>query len=40
MSKKKKKPAEFRFYELPNGEPVLALTGSKWIQVYGENINS
>lgn len=40
MSKKKKKPAEFRFYELPGGEPVLALTGSKWIQVYGENINN
>lgn len=40
MSKKRKEPAEFRFYEIPNDEPVLALTGSKWIQVYGENINN
>ena len=40
MSKKKKTPAEFRFYEVPHDEPVLALTGSKWIQVYGENIHS
>lgn len=40
MSKKKKEPAEFRYYEIPNNEAVLALTGSKWIQVYGENINN
>lgn len=40
MSKKKKKAAEFRFYELPQDEPVLALMGSKWIQVYGENIDN
>jgi AraC-like DNA-binding protein len=40
MAKKKKKPAEFRFYELPQDEPVLALMGDKWIQVYGENINN
>ena len=40
MPKKKKKQAEFRFYELPQDEPVLALMGSKWIQVYGENINN
>jgi AraC-like DNA-binding protein len=40
MAKKKKKPAEFRFYELPQEEPVLALMGEKWIQVYGENINN
>lgn len=40
MSKKKKNPAEFRFYEIPQEEPVLALMGSKWIQVYGENINN
>lgn len=40
MSKKKKAPAEFRFYEVPQDEPVLALMGSKWIQVYGENINN
>jgi AraC-like DNA-binding protein len=40
MAKKKKKPAEFRFYELPQDEPVLSLMGNKWIQVYGENINN
>lgn len=40
MSKKKKQAAEFRFYELPQDEPVLALMGSKWIQVYGENIDN
>jgi len=40
MSKKKKKLAEFRFYEVPHEESVLALMGSKWIQVYGENIDS
>ena len=39
MPKKKKKSAEFRFYELPQDVPVLALMGSKWIQVYGENID-
>lgn len=40
MAKKKKQPAEFRFYEIPMEEPVLALMGSKWIQVYGENIDN
>lgn len=40
MPKKKKKPAEFRFYEIPQDESVLALMGSKWIQVYGENIDN
>ena len=40
MLKKKKQNAEFRFYELPQGESVLALMGSKWIQVYGENIDN
>ena len=37
---KKKQSAEFRFYELPKDEPVLALTGSKWIQVYGKKIDN
>lgn len=40
MSKKKKKPAEFRFYELSNDEPALALIGNKWKQIYGENIDN
>lgn len=39
MAKKKKPPAEFRFYEVPQGEEVLALMGQKWIQLYGENID-
>lgn len=40
MAKKKKKPAEFRFYELLGDEPALALIGNKWKQVYGENIDN
>ncbi len=40
MSKKKKGSAEFRYYEVPREEAVLALMGNKWIQVYGENINN
>lgn len=40
MPRKKKQPAEFRFYEIPQDEPILALMGNKWIQVYGENINN
>ncbi|MDE6365820.1 MAG: AraC family transcriptional regulator [Lachnospiraceae bacterium] len=40
MSKKKKGSAEFRFYEVPQEESVLALMGNKWIQVYGENIDN
>lgn len=38
---RKKKPlAEFRYYEIPQNEPVLALMGGKWKQVYGENIDN
>lgn len=41
MAKKKKLfPAEFRFYEIPQDEPVLALMGSKWVQVYGKDIDN
>lgn len=40
MSKKKKETAEFRFYDLPQNEAVLALTGKKWIQIYGAGINN
>ncbi len=40
MSKKKKGSVEFRYYEVPREEAVLALMGNKWIQVYGENINN
>lgn len=40
MSKKKKETAEFRFYDLPQDEAVLALMGKKWIQIYGEGISN
>lgn len=40
MSKKKKETAEFRFYDLPQGEAVLALMGKKWVQIYGAGINN
>ena len=40
MPKKKKNPAVFSFFEVPQDESVLALMGSKWIQVYGENIDN
>ncbi len=35
MSKKKKEKIEFRYYEIPQKEPLLALMGNKWIQYYG-----
>ena len=40
MAKKKRQSAEFRFYEMPQNEPVLALMGEKWIQEYGKDINN
>ena len=40
MPKKKKRTAEFRFYEVPQEEAALVLMGDKWIQVYGENIDN
>ncbi|MFW5676987.1 MAG: helix-turn-helix domain-containing protein, partial [Acetivibrio ethanolgignens] len=40
MAKKKKVPAEFRIYELPQGEDVLALTGEKWVQIYGRDVDN
>lgn len=35
MGRKKRDKIEFRFYELPQGENVLALMGERWIGVYG-----
>lgn len=35
---KKKQELEFRYYEIPQNEPLLALTGEKWIQCYGRGI--
>ena len=40
MAKKKKRPAEFRFYDLPQDEEVLALTGEKWIREYGNDVDN
>jgi len=39
MNKKKKEKLEFRYYAIPQNEPVLALLGEKWVQSYGLNIN-
>ncbi len=38
MAKKKQQEMEFRYYEIPQSEPLLALTGQKWIQCYGKGI--
>lgn len=35
MSRKKKMKMEYRFYEVPEKCPVLALLGEKWVQNYG-----
>ena len=35
MSRPKKESVEFRFYEIPQSEPVLALLGESWVRVYG-----
>lgn len=35
MSKKKKGVVEYRHYEIPYNECVIALLGKKWVQTYG-----
>ena len=37
MSRKKRDKLEFRFYELPHGEKVLALIGEDWVGTYGHD---
>ena len=37
MAKKKKDTVEFRFYEIPQGEPALVLCGESWVRVYGHD---
>lgn len=37
MGKKKKETMEFRFYDVPQEETVLALLGESWIRVYGHD---
>lgn len=39
MAKKKKESVELRFYEVPQGESVLALIGENWDRVYGHEEN-
>lgn len=39
MSKKRKEKIEFRYYQLPEGVPILALLGQKWVQSYGRDID-
>lgn len=39
MAAKKKQEIEFRYYEVPEGEQVLALLGENWRRVYGDDIN-
>lgn len=39
MSKKKKPKIEFRYYRMPEGSPILALLGQKWVQSYGRDID-
>ena len=37
MRRRNKEKLEFRFYDLPPGESVLALLGEDWVGRYGEN---
>ena len=34
MGRKQKETVELRLYEIPQGEPVLALLGEEWNRVY------
>ncbi len=38
MAKKSKEALQFRYYEIPQNQPLLALLGQKWIQNYGLGI--
>lgn len=35
---KKKKQVQFRYYEIPQNEPCIALLGDAWIRPYGDGI--
>lgn len=39
MGKKKIDKIEFRYYEMPQSEPVLALMGERWVRKYGWDID-
>ena len=36
MAKKRKMKMEFRYYQMQDGIPILALLGEKWVQNYGD----
>lgn len=36
---KKKKDIQFRYYEIPQNEPCLALLGDAWIRPYGDRVD-
>jgi len=40
MAARKKQEIEFRYYEVPEGEQVLALLGESWRRVYGDDVDS
>lgn len=39
MAVKKKQEIEFRYYEIPQNEPCIALLGEAWIRPYGEDMD-
>lgn len=39
MKRKIKEKAEFRYYELPQNEWILVLTGQKWRRIYGRDVS-
>lgn len=39
MAAKKKQEIEFRYYEIPQNEPCIALLGEAWIRPYGEDMD-
>lgn len=39
MPKRRKPKIEFRYYRMPDGSPILALLGQRWVQSYGRDID-
>lgn len=37
--KRKKDKIEYRYYQMPEGSPILALLGEKWKQNYGRDVD-
>ncbi len=37
---RKKKQIQFRYYEIPQNQPLMALLGDYWIRPYGEGVDS